>query len=51
MTDTKSGLMSGVSVIFLFIFSDSSGGRISISVVKVNFRIEFFLIGPRGRSA
>ena len=51
MTDTKSGLVSGVSAIFLLIFSDSSVGRISIKVVKVSFFIEFFLIGPRGRSA
>ena len=51
MMDRKSGRLSGVSAIFLFTLSDSSGGRISISVVNVNFFMEFFLMGPLGRSA
>ena len=51
ITEMKSGLISGVSLIFLLILSESSGGKISIKVVKVSFLIEFFLIGPLGRSA
>ena len=51
MMERKSGLMSGVSLIFLLIFSESSGGKISIRVVNVSFLIEFFLMGPLGRSA
>ena len=49
--DKKSGLMSGVSLIFCVILSDNSGGRISIRVVNVSFLMEFFLMGPLGRSA
>ena len=51
MIERKSGRISGVSLIFLLILSESSGGKISIKVVNVSFLMEFFLIGPLGRSA